>query len=94
MTYKISCPDCQTNVSRWQCFLTARLDYRCRKCGASFRVSATGWMIAMAVSALQLGWFLLAFRRIVSPTVGLLLVGLTFLATLWLLPFLVPVRRS
>jgi hypothetical protein len=48
----------------------------------------------MATAALQLGWFLLAFRRIISPTVGLLLVGLTFLGTLWLLPFLVPVRKS
>ena len=94
MTYKISCPDCQTNVPRWQCFLTLRLDYRCRKCGATFRISGAGWIIAAAVTTLQVTWFLLAIRRVISPVFGLVLVSLTCLLALWLLPYFVPVNRS
>jgi hypothetical protein len=94
MTYKICCPNCQTNVPRVQCFFTPRLDYRCRKCGVSFRISAAGWVIALGVAALQVVWFMLVVRHIVSPAVGLLLVALTLLLALWLLPYFVSVQRS
>src|SRR6266403_1684146 len=94
MPYKISCPDCKAKVPRWQCFLTPTLDYRCRKCGAKFRLSSIGWLIALAVVALQACWFLLAIRRAVSRPLAFLLVVLTCVLALWLLPYLTPVTRS
>ena len=94
MTYRISCPDCSAKVSRWQCFLTPTLDYRCRKCGAKFRISPVGWLVALVVVVLQVLWFLLALRHVISAQIALLLILLTCILSLWLLPYLTPVNRS
>jgi hypothetical protein len=94
MTYRISCPDCQARVPRWQCFLTPTLDYRCRKCGAKFRISPLGWLVALLVIVLQVLWFCLTVRHIISPRLALVLVLVTCILSLWLLPYLIPVNRS
>ena len=94
MTYRIVCPACATRVPRWQCFLTPALDYRCRKCGAKFRISPFGWLISAMVVIIQVVWFVLAIRHIIAPLLALALVVLTCILTIWLLPYLIPVNRS
>ena len=92
---KITCQACQSKYTIADDKIQGKVaKIRCRKCGATFRISGAGWIIAAAVTTLQVTWFLLAIRRVISPVFGLVLVSLTCLLALWLLPYFVPVNRS
>ena len=90
MNYKASCPQCGTKLSRWQYF-TKVLRYRCRSCGAHFRLTAVGWLITISFTALLISFFVLYRLHIISwqVAIGLILAG--FAVSTWLEPYF-PVR--
>ena len=92
MNYKISCPSCGTKVSRWHIFCEPALHHRCRKCDARIRVGLIGWLATFAVVAVQILWFVLYRRHLISLylAIGLLLV--TCGLAIWILPYLTPVH--
>jgi hypothetical protein len=92
MNYKAFCPTCGTKVSRWRLFSTPVIYYRCSQCGASFRVSAAGWVATFIVVAVQLCWFALYRVGIISSYVAIGLLLLTCGLAVWLLPYFSPVR--
>ena len=94
MNYKFSCPACGTRLSRRHIFSTVTLDYRCRSCGAKFRLSAMGWVICFGVIALQLVCFALSLKQILSPFTAIALLLVICGLALWLLPYVAPVQPS
>jgi DNA-directed RNA polymerase subunit RPC12/RpoP len=94
MNYKFTCPACGSRMSRWQMFSTVSLDYRCRSCGATFRLSAQGWAVCFGVITLQLVCFALTVKQIISPYAAIALLVIICSLALWLLPYLTPVQSS
>jgi len=79
-------------MSRWRIFTTLTLDYRCGACGATFRLSGTGWLVCLGVIVIQLLCFGLSVKRLVPPFAAVTLFAAIYGLTLWLLPYLTPVR--
>lgn len=94
MKYQFSCPACGVRLSRWRIFTTLTLDYHCRDCGATFRLSLLGWMICLGVIALQFLCFGLSLKRVIPPFAAIALLAVICGLTLWLLPYLTPVRSG
>ena len=53
-----------------------------------------GYVVTFAFLLPQLLWFVMERKRMISPIVALGLVLITFGLTLWVLPYLTPVRLS
>lgn len=94
MKIKIICPRCATRLSRWHYFSTTSLHYRCRSCGARFRLTAAGWLATFGIIAIQGLWFVLARWQVIPAPVAIGLLLLTCGLAMWLLPYLTPVKLS
>lgn len=94
MSYKFTCPRCGDRMSRWRMFSTLSLDYRCGRCGATFRLNVWGWLVCLGVVALQFLCFALTLKQLISAPAAIGLLLLICVLTFWLLPYLTPVRTS
>ena len=91
MNYKASCPQCGTRLSRWHYFTTA-FRYRCRSCGAQFRLTTFGWLVTIAMIVLLISFYVLYRLDIVSWQAAIALILLAWAVATWLIPYLTPVR--
>jgi hypothetical protein len=78
-------------MSRWYIFCEPVIYHRCRGCGVKYR---SGWVSPVVVVAIALIWFMLERMHYISPytAIGLLLV--TFVLTIWLVPYFANVHRK
>ena len=66
--------------------------YRCRGCGAYFRMTATGWLITVGVIVAEIFWYVLFRAGMISAYVAIGLVLVTCILATFGLPYVTPVR--
>jgi len=92
MTYKTRCPDCGAKLSRQNLIATATIHYQCRTCGAKFRMTAFGLLLTFAIVAVEFLLWALSHWHILPRLVAIGLLLATLGLSIWLLPYLIPVR--
>ena len=68
--------------------------YRCRACGAYFRMTATGWLITVAVIVAEILWYALFRAKMISAYVAIGLVLVTCILATFGLPYVTPVQEA
>ena len=64
----------------------------CRKCGARLRVPAAGWVLSLLIVAIQLCWWVMGRRHLISNSVAIAFLLVTLGLYIWIFPILVPLR--
>jgi hypothetical protein len=89
MRYKASCPSCGTKISRGFIVCEPTISHICRCCGARLGMAFSGWICIFAFIAVQVLWFVMARRHIVSGLLAIALLVVTCALTVWLAPYII-----
>jgi predicted RNA-binding Zn-ribbon protein involved in translation (DUF1610 family) len=90
--YRSTCPQCGTVVRRAQYISTFKLDYTCRACGALFRFTALGHLVALAFLVASCCLFSLMWNDVLSPLTMVCLASINLFLLIWLMPCLTPMK--